>query len=184
MKDVFSKIKLEENEKVELVVKRSNLGVVMIWSTVIFLISLVTAFIAMVPFMMRDLNGQMLFEFNKDAIFYLYIIILVFYLSIFFGGIISTFVYKNNFLYVTNKRLIHINTTSLFSSSTNIIDLKSIEDASFKQVGIWQYLLRYGTIRMATVGDETTYSFKYVDTPTDELAKITHLIHKEKQEEK
>ena len=37
---------------------------------------------------------------------------------------------------------------------------------------------------MSTVGDETTYTFKYVDTPTDELEKITHLVHMEKEKTK
>ena len=35
---------------------------------------------------------------------------------------------------------------------------------------------------MSTIGDETTYVFKYLDTPTDELETITHFVHIEKGE--
>ncbi|MBQ6605362.1 hypothetical protein IJH66_00005, partial [Candidatus Saccharibacteria bacterium] len=52
-----------------------------------------------------------------------------------------------------------------------------IEDVSFKQSGIFDYLFKIGTIRMSTVGDETTYTFPFVDTPTDEVEMIAHLIH-------
>ncbi len=37
---------------------------------------------------------------------------------------------------------------------------------------------------MATVGDETTYTFKYVNTPKNELDAITHLVHVEKEKTK
>jgi hypothetical protein len=60
--------------------------------------------------------------------------------------------------------------------------LVSIEDVSFKQSGIMEHLIKVGTLRMSTIGEETTYIFKYVDTPIDELETITHLVHVEKQE--
>lgn len=37
---------------------------------------------------------------------------------------------------------------------------------------------------MSTVGDETTYTFKYVNTPKEELDMITHLVHMEKEKTK
>jgi len=47
---------------------------------------------------------------------------------------------------------------------------------------LFEHLLKIGTLRMSTIGEETTYTFKYVDTPIDELETITHLVHVEKQE--
>jgi hypothetical protein len=98
------------------------------------------------------------------------------------SAIVSMHVYSNNHLFVTNKRIIQKAQSSLFSSSTNVIDLVSIEDVSFKQSGIMEHLIKVGTLRMSTIGEETTYIFKYVDTPIDELETITHLVHVEKQE--
>ena len=34
-----------------------------------------------------------------------------------------------------------------------------------------------GVLRMSTVGDETTYTLKYVDTPHDEVKTISHLVY-------
>ena len=64
----------------------------------------------------------------------------------------------------------------------NVIDLVSVEDVSFKQAGLFEHLFEVGTLRMSTIGDETTYIFKYLDTPTDELETITHFVHIEKGE--
>ena len=64
----------------------------------------------------------------------------------------------------------------------NVIDLVSVEDVSFKQAGLFEHLFEVGTLRMSTIGDETTYIFKYLDTPTDELETITHYVHIEKGE--
>ena len=74
--------------------------------------------------------------------------------------------------------------TSLVSSSVNIIDLTSVEDASFRQDGIWQRILHYGTFRLSTVGDETTYTFKYSDIAPAELKAVTKLISDAKKKHK
>ena len=71
--------------------------------------------------------------------------------------------------------------SGLFTRSSNVIELSRIEDVSFKQNGFFDYIFRIGTIRMSTVGDETTYTFPFVDTPTDEVNLIAHLIHLAKE---
>ena len=65
---------------------------------------------------------------------------------------------------------------TIVSSSVNVIDLSSIEDASFRQDTIMQRLFHYGTLRLATVGDETTYTFKYSDITPEELKGVSRLI--------
>jgi uncharacterized membrane protein YdbT with pleckstrin-like domain len=72
--------------------------------------------------------------------------------------------------------------TSLFAKSTHIISLNDIEDVSFKQSGIFQTLFRLGSINMSTDATETTYTFTFVDTPTDEIKKISHLVSTAKKQ--
>ena len=67
------------------------------------------------------------------------------------------------------------------STSINVIDLFSVEDASFRQENLWQKLFRYGTLRLATVGEETTYTFKYSDIKPAELRAVTDLISDAKE---
>ena len=66
--------------------------------------------------------------------------------------------------------------TSPVVNSVNIIDLTSVEDASFRQENLLQNMFHYGTFRLSTVGDETTYTFKYSDISGEELKAVTDLI--------
>ena len=174
----FPNIKLEENEYVVLKIKRSSVVPILVWTGVIlsaiFFIALniLVSRINSNPFFTLDAASKGFFSIVIDVVFGVAII----------AALIGMHVYSSNRLFVTNKRIIQQSQTSLFSSSTNVIDLVSIEDVSFKQSGIWEHLIKVGTLRMSTIGEETTYTFKYVDTPIDELEIITHLVHVEKDE--
>ena len=73
---------------------------------------------------------------------------------------------------------------SLVSTSINIIDLVSIEDASFRQESLLQKMFHFGILRLSTVGDETTYTFKYSDIKPEELKAVTDLISQAKKANK
>jgi hypothetical protein len=65
---------------------------------------------------------------------------------------------------------------SPMANSLNMIDLASIEDTSFSQNGIMQKIFGYGTFRLATVGEETTYTFKNSDITQEELRAVSKLV--------
>ena len=175
----FPELKLEENEYVELAIQRSRLGLLFIWGAAC--VGYLSLLIALVFLSTSGSNVGTLNGFGRS---YLYLIILILFGIITIAALVGSKVYKSNRLYVTNKRLIHHCANSLFSKSVNIIELLSIEDVSFKQDNVIDHIFKLGTIRMATVGDETTYTFKYVNTPKDELDAITHLVHVEKEKTK
>lgn len=176
----FPELRLEENEFVELAIQRSKLGIIFIWgAAIIGYITLLVAIVFLEFGVVANNNN-----FNGFAKSYLYLIILILFGIITIAAFVGTKVYRENRLYVTNKRLIHHQANSLFSKSVNVIELLSIEDVSFKQDNIGDHLFKLGTIRMSTVGDETTYIFKYVNTPDSELDMITHLVHMEKEKTK
>ena len=177
----FPGLKLEDNEYVELAIRRSKIGLILIWAAQA--VGILLLILALVLLMTSGETSQ-IFSIGGSAKSFLYLVIYILIGVILLVGLIGSHVYKGNTLFVTNKRLIHKNITSLFASSTNIIDLVSIEDVSFTQSGIFEYAFRLGTMRMSTVGNETTYTFKYIDTPTDELEVITHLVHTEKERTK
>ena len=168
-------IAFEKGEHLVLVIKRTKLIPVGFWAGAFLCSAVLIAASILV-------NGGNSLLFNMDATsrsFFLMIILVVLG-TIWIATLISTHVYLSNCLYVTNKRLIQNVVSSLFSSSTNVIDLVAVEDVSFKQSGIFEHLFSIGTLRMSTIGSETTYTFSNVDTPTDELETITHLVHIEK----
>lgn len=177
----FPELRLEENEYVELAIRRSKLGLIFIWGAAI--VGYLALLVALVFLQSGAMEGSTV-NLSGFAKSYLYLIILILFGIITISALVGSKVYENNRLYVTNKRLIHHQANSLFSKSVNIIELLSIEDVSFKQENIGDHIFKLGTIRMSTVGDETTYTFKYVNTPKDELDMITHLVHVEKEKTK
>lgn len=174
----FPNIKLEENEYVVLKIKRSSVVPILVWAGVI----LSAIFFIALNILVSRINSNPFFTLDAASKGFFSIVIDVVFGVVIIAALIGMHVYSSNRLFVTNKRIIQQSQTSLFSSSTNVIDLVSIEDVSFKQSGIWEHLIKVGTLRMSTIGEETTYTFKYVDTPIDELEIITHLVHVEKDE--
>ncbi len=92
------------------------------------------------------------------------------------GTFTAVWVYLQNQFFLTNESVIQEIQTSLFSRHEQTVSLGSIEDASFKQQGILQTMLNYGSIRLSTEGDETTYQFFYVTNPRDQVAVISNAI--------
>ena len=170
----FPELKLKDDEYVALAVYRSKLGLTFIWAVAALAIILITLAMSVVTV---STAGQTAGLINDNSLPYLYLITIVLFAAIILMATVSTKVYKGNRLYVTNKRLIHYEQTSLTAKSVNTIDLVSVEDVSFKQKGIIDQFFQLGNLRMSTVGDETTYTFKYAAKPTDELETIAYLIH-------
>lgn len=90
------------------------------------------------------------------------------------GTFIAVWVYLQNQFYMTNESVIQEIQHSLFSRHEQTVSLGSIEDASFRQTGILQTMLNYGTIRLSTEGEETTYRFAYVANPRDQVAVLNN----------
>lgn len=171
----FPEIDLEQDEYVVLHIKRSRLGIAMIWAVVAVLIvalSLILIFFA-------KNNGMMntVFNVNEASMHYLRLAVLALYVVFLFGGFVVQNIYDSNQIYVTNRRLIQKSRVSIFANSTNIIELRRIEDVSFRQNSLFDQIFHMGVLRMSTIGDETTYTLKYVDTPHDEVKTISHLVY-------
>lgn len=92
------------------------------------------------------------------------------------GGSIAIWVYLQNHFYMTNESVIQEIQHSLFSRHEQTVSLGSIEDASFRQTGILQTMLDYGTVRLSTEGEETTYRFAYVKNPRRHVAILNNAI--------
>jgi len=172
----FPEIDLEQDEYVVLHIKRSRAGVTLIW-TVVAMMVVVLSF-ALIFFSKENNLANTVFVLNDAALHYLRVGVLALYAVFFFSGFIAQSIYNANQIYVTNRRLIQKTRSSIFTNSTNIIELRRIEDVSFRQNNIVDHFMRMGTLRMSTVGEETTYTLKYVDTPNDEVKTISHLVYR------
>lgn len=92
------------------------------------------------------------------------------------GGLIAAYVYIQNKFYLTNESVIQEIQVSLFSKHEQTVSLSNIEDASYRQENILQSIFNYGSIRLSTEGDETTYRFNYVANPKREIAVLNNAV--------
>lgn len=92
------------------------------------------------------------------------------------GGYLAIWVYTNNRFFLTNESVIQEIQASIFSKKEQTVSLMNIEDASFSQRGPMQTLLNYGSIRLSTEGEETTYRFDYVSNPKVQIAILNNAV--------
>ncbi|MBR2543051.1 PH domain-containing protein [Candidatus Saccharibacteria bacterium] len=170
----FPNLRLEDDEYVEFAFMRSKICLKMIFG------GMVAGLVVILLGFLLILMGQaMLDEMGRN---FLFIILFALLAAAFIIGAVSLRVYRGNRLYITNKHVTQFVMNSLVSGSINIIDLAQIEDASFRQDSLLQKLLHYGTLRLSTIGDETTYTFKYSDISAKDLRAVTKLISEAKKE--
>jgi len=172
----FPGLRLEDDEYVEFAFTRAKICLFMILGgTAAGLIFILLAFLLVL------MSQVMLDEMGKH---FLFIILFALLAAACIIGVVALRIYKGNKLFITNKHVTQFVMNSLVSSSINIIDLSLVEDASFRQDSLMQKLFHYGTFRLATVGDETTYTFKYSDISPTELRAVTKLISGAKEKSK
>lgn len=92
------------------------------------------------------------------------------------GGYVAVWVYLQNKFFLTNESVIQEIQSSLFSRHEQTVSLGSIEDASFRQQGIIQSMFNYGSIRLSTEGEETTYRFHFVAQPKRQIAVLNNAV--------
>ena len=171
-------IDLEPDEYVVLHIKRAHIGIVGIWAIIGVLIFALC--IVLIVFSQNNNLDSTLFVINEESMGFLRLAVLAVFALIIFSGFVAASIYKANQLYITNRRAIQKSRTSLFANSTNIIKLSRIEDVSFRQNSLFDHIFSIGTLRMSTVGDETTYTFNWLATPQDEVNTISHLVYENK----
>ena len=164
----FPYLKLDDDEYVEFAFQRARICLfVIIGGVALGLIAI------LLVFLMVLLARNSLDEMGRNFMFIILSALIVVALVI---GLVAFMVYRGNRLFITNKHAIQLIMKSPVATSVNLIDLASIEDASFHQDGLLQKMFGYGTFRLSTVGDETTYTFQYSDVKPSELREVSDLI--------
>lgn len=118
------------------------------------------------------------FQLNSDKVgLSLFLIpIILFMLLVIVGTYVFYYIYTNNRFFLTNECVIQEIQTGLFTKLEQTVSLSNIEDASFTKIGIAQQIFDYGSIRLSTEGDETTYRFSYVANPKAQIATLNNAI--------
>lgn len=164
-------LNLTAGEYVVLELQRHPIGLWMPIGLSCFLIILLLSVLFSYPMMMLDSGSDMLPGLGLVALMTLSLSVLI---GIF--AYISAWVYLGNQFFLTNESVIQELQYSLFSKREQTASLGSIEDVSFLQTGVLQTMLNYGTIRLSTEGDETTYRFHFVSDPKAQTRHLTNAV--------
>jgi hypothetical protein len=171
----FPFLKLEEDEYVEFAFKRARVCFMLIFGGVAAGLILVLA-----VFLMVLMSQQTLDPMGRNFMYILLTVLILTAVAVAYAAVV---VFSKNRLFLTNKHAIQYVMKSPLATSVNIIDLVSVEDASYSQEGVFQNFFKYGTLRLSTVGDETTYTFPYSDITPAELKAVSKLISSKKQKD-
>jgi hypothetical protein len=164
-------LNLSEAEYVIRAVRRHPIGMLLPVLLTVLLIAITAS--AMVNYSLIMEYFSVMNPLSFDAVLLLGTMLIFLFLV---GGYIAVWVYLNNKFFLTNESVIQEIQTSLFHRFEQTVSLANIEDASFRQEGILQAMLNYGSIRLSTQGDETTYRFDYVASPKDHIATLNNAV--------
>lgn len=164
-------LNLSSHEYIINAVQRHPIGLVLPVGLTVFLVALVASILINYSIITESLG---LIEPPAFGPVFLIGFLLILLFAI--GGYIAVWVYVNNRFFLTNESVIQELQQSLFIRKEQTVSLANIEDASFDQHGIVQTILNYGSIRLSTEGDETTYRFTYVSNPKKQIEVLNNAV--------
>ncbi len=92
-----------------------------------------------------------------------------------FAYIVSS-IYSANKFVVTTERVVQYMSNGLFDKKKQTIDLGWIEDVSYHKTGIFASIFNFGSVRLSTIGDESTYYLKTVKSPEIVSSQLNELV--------
>lgn len=171
-------LNLSEGEFVILQIKRHPIGLLIPVVSTIFAVTILTSFAFLVPDFYNSMQSDALAEASSTILpesILVAILLLLTLLSVLIGGA-AVWVYQRNQFFMTNESVIQEIQHGLFFHHEQTVSLGSIEDASYKRRGIMQHIFNYGTMRLSTEGEETTYRFAFVEDPKRQIATVSNAV--------
>lgn len=170
-------LNLSEGEYIISSVRRHPIGLISIWAFVLFVvIALFAGLAAYNTYAQSVASSASITTGSVPSTAVLSIAVFILVIVFILGGYIATIVYRGNRFFLTNESVIQEVQTSLFTKREQTVSLSNIEDASYTQNGIIQTLVGYGSIRLSTEGDETTYRFNFVSNPKQQIALLNNAV--------
>ena len=167
----YPNLNLSEGEYVILDIKRHPIGMLIPAIVSVFLVVIIMIFVLFYPSIARDSILPIM-----PSVTDIFGVAMLLIGLVVLGGAVALWIYLQNQFFMTNESVIQEIQESLFSRREQTVSLGSIEDASFRQSGIIQTIFNYGTIRLSTEGEETTYRFHFVANPREQIAIINNAI--------
>ncbi len=169
----YPQLSLSKNEYVIAVVRRHPIGLFFIWGFVAILVTIVFAFLTWYETNSGTITSLFLISGNVPSAIDLMPLALILTAFFVLGGLIASYIYVDNQFYLTNESVFQFLRNGILAQQMQVINLINVEDTSKEQNGILQNIFNYGTLRLSTQGQETTYHFYYVSNP----GKLVNIIN-------
>jgi uncharacterized membrane protein YdbT with pleckstrin-like domain len=167
----YPALNISEAEFIVSAVRRHPIGLVLPVTMSLLLVVIIASMVINYSLIISVLN-----IFNPPSFGIIVIIGILLIAILLIIAYTSMWIYRNNQLFLTNESVIQEIQLGLFTHNEQTVSLANIEDASFHQEGIMQMLFDYGSIRLSTEGDESTYQLTYVANPKTQIATLNNAV--------
>ncbi len=164
-------LNLSDGEYIVSSVRRHLIGLVMPLALAVFLIAFIASCLVNYSVIVAAMGLTTPPDFGPVAFVGVALMILVG-----IGSYIAYWVYVANKFFLTNESVIQEIQFGLFAHHEQTVSLANVEDASYDQHGIIQMMFNYGSIRLSTEGEETTYRFSFVANPKAQIATLNNAV--------
>jgi len=146
-------------------VQRHPVGIYTRVAGAVFILALLSGFAFILT--RASLSGDPLTAVNPELSLTNYVpwVVVLLGVLIAIGTAISIYVYRNNYLVLTDQKLVFVRMNSLFSRSISQLSIGDVQDATIEQHGVLSRVLDYGTIKIETAGEMDNFSFQYAKDP-------------------
>lgn len=172
-KQQYPGLNLSEGEYVISAVRRHPIGLVSIWAVVA--LAFIATFVG-VPILLGQMFPNLADTLSESARANGMLFMVGLAVLYFLGGVVATVIYRGNKFFLTNESVIQNIQHHLLSQKEQTISLTNIEDASYRQNGLIQTIFNYGSLRLSTEGDETTYRFSFVADPKHQVDLLNNAV--------
>lgn len=169
-------LNLSEGEFVILQIKRHPIGLLLPIIVTLLAVVILTTLAFLVPDFyatMDPVAASTALTPSEGLVMTVFIVLAL--LSVALGSTV-VWVYQKNQFFMTNESVIQEIQYGPFSHREQTVSLGSVEDASFRRQGVLQYIFNYGTMRLSTEGEETTYRFAFVEDPKSQIAIVSNAV--------
>lgn len=166
----YPKLDLGEQEYVVLCVRRHPIGLLGPAAGLLFLMILTLTVIILLPDIARA------FALAEPISGLLLLGTLCLAALLLGGGYMLFWIYNNNTFFLTNQNIIEKTQDTLFASNVKSVSLNDVVDVSYRQVGIMQTMLGYGTVQVGTKDEEVPYVFNFVREPKNQASTIKDAV--------
>lgn len=150
---------LEQGEKVLLVIRRSIVGLLGIYTASFVAVgALVTLVIVLSPDTFNTSSSKISGALSAVIVLAAVLLTLILFTA--------TYVYRQSRLLITDRSLVQITQKTLFNRKVSRLSMSNVEDVNEEQRGILGSLFNYGTLNIQTAGAKDNFIFTYCPGPS------------------